>query len=668
MMKSLLGFGLVVCFFGCQGQDIYLTPRQGINLQTRGSITQFSFSKGDKFLAIGDENGTVNVWDVQANQLAKQITHKSGILLLRFHPVSDKLTVVLETGEIKDFQQNTFLPGSESAFTNSPKLISYEPAGNLLLAQGSNGIEMFDGFANMMANQIPFATKVKKPLFLGFDRFGQQVSLVTETGQVLTWNPLTQRLVRELKLQSGEYTGSRSIIHSASNNYGGDKFVVGMQEVFLAKGSINQTMQRNQPERRNMLVFYEWISGQEAKRIPLRYRPDLMAQGPTASDVAYVSTDVDAVWMVNYSSGSVSSSLKLQYAPTAISFSTNNELFAVGGSKGEVFLYDVARNSPAEIKISSPALDRGYSSHIVTDGQLVVKGSIDGNTRTSRVLINGERVNYDLNSGFTYTATLAPGKNRIRVLAENTESQVLVKDFYVSYEPKVKAPVNHSTGKRMALVIGNSNYSSAPKLNNTINDANIMEKELKSLGFDVIKITDGGYEQMKNAVFTFGDLIQDVDMSLFYYAGHGLEVEGVNYLIPVDAAIQSAIDVKLKAIPLPGVVRTMEFANDEGLNMIILDACRNNPFPTGKRSSGTGLAKVEAPSGTIIAYSTDPGSVASDGESANGLYTGELVKQISISQRIEDVFMNTRNSVEKMSNGAQRPWEVARLKGVFYLK
>lgn len=145
-------------------------------------------------------------------------------------------------------------------------------------------------------------------------------------------------------------------------------------------------------------------------------------------------------------------------------------------------------------------------------------------------------------------------------------------------------------------------------------------------------------------------------------------MDGTNYLVPADANIQSALDVKMKALPMTGILRTMEFTNEEGLNMIILDACRNNPFPTGKRSSGSGLATIKPPSGTLIAYSTDPGSVASDGDGSNGLYTGELVRQLGISQRIEDIFMNTRNSVEKGSGGKQRPWEEARLKGVFYLK
>jgi uncharacterized caspase-like protein len=242
----------------------------------------------------------------------------------------------------------------------------------------------------------------------------------------------------------------------------------------------------------------------------------------------------------------------------------------------------------------------------------------------------------------------------------------------VTHEPSTQAKTqkpNTDFNRRLALVIGNGNYAQAGKLNNTLNDANAMASVLQELGFEVIKITDGTYEQMKNAIYTFGDRIQDANVSLFYYAGHGLEVDGTNYLVPVDANIQSALDVKLKAIPLTGVIRTMEFTNDEGLNMLILDACRNNPFPTGKRSGGSGLAEIQPPSGTLIAYATDPGSVASDGDNqANGLYTGELIKQLRVSQRIEDIFMNTRNAVEKLSTGKQRPWEEARLKGVFYLK
>src|SRR5690606_18190708 len=250
-------------------------------------------------------------------------------------------------------------------------------------------------------------------------------------------------------------------------------------------------------------------------------------------------------------------------------------------------------------------------------------------------------------------------------------SQTISKDLYLNSEPVQQKNHTHegSRGynKRVALVIGNADYTATSKLRNTLNDARAMSETLKNLGFDVTMVENGTYETIKNAVYAFGDRIQDVDVSLFFYAGHGLEVDGTNYLVPVDADIQSHLDVKQKCIPLSGVSNTMEFANDEGLNMIILDACRNNPFPAGKRG-GTGLARINAPSGTLIAYATDPGSVASDGDGTNGLYTGELIKQLNISQRIEDIFMHTPNNVEQISGGKQRPWEEARLKGIFYLK
>ena len=578
-----------------------------------------------------------------------------------------KLLVVTEGGEIINYEGSDFKEVSRNTFTTKPKLISVDPSGQNVLALGSESIEIFDARASMMANQIKLTSPVKKPLFLGYDRFGQQVSLITEAGQVLTWDPINLRMVRELKLQSGEYSGSRSVIHSASNNYGGDRFVVGMQEVFLPKGGLDQM--KNQPERRNILVYYDWTTGQEIKRMSIRYRVDYMAQGPGASNLAYFSKDNNAVWLVNYEKGEISSSVKLQTSPNVISFSNNNEIFAIGDVEGKVMLYNVERNSPAEINIQSPTLDRGYAAQRITSDQLAIKGTIAGGQRINKVQVNDQPAEYDFNGGFSANVALDPGKNKVRIVAENSEKQTIVRDFYVTYEPEAKSQSQkHATkGKRVALVIGNSNYAYGNKLINTVNDAKAMAAALQTIGFEVISIIDGEYEKIKNAVFAFGDRISDVDVSLFYYAGHGLEVDGVNYLIPVDANIQSALDVKQKAVALTGVLRTMEFTNDEGLNMIILDACRNNPFPTGKRG-GSGLTKVQAPSGTLIAYATDPGSTASDGEGANGLYTGELVKQMLIPQRIEDVFMNTRNKVEELSKGAQRPWEEARLKGVFYLK
>ncbi len=659
-----------VIFFGISttafSQNAYLTPYQKLSKFSQAKIHQLTISADNKYIAAADVSGKAAVWEIESNRFVKQ--WDAGKLLFFKHTPSGDLIVVTAKGEIKVLGANSYAEKNTAAFSSAPQLVSLDPTGQSLLALEKEGIEIFDLRAWMMQTKILFTTEIKDSKFIGFDRFGQQLSLITEMGQVLTWNPINQRLVRELKLQSGEYSGSRSVIHNASNNFGGDRFVVGLQEVFRPKGG---TQASSLLERKNIIVYYDWATGQELKRIPVRYRVDQMAQGPGASNLAYFSTDALSIFLVNYEGGTITSTIKVKELPHQITFSDNGELFAVGNVKGEVDLYYVERNSPAEIKIQMPAIDRSYASEPTGETNLRVKGVIEGTERVNKILINGTPAQNDFSGGFEGEISLEPGKNKVRVVAETSEQKQIVKDFYVTMDPAkatIKNQVKHTgNGKRVALIIGNANYQYSNKLNNTTNDAKTMEQTLKELGFQVTLVMDGSYENMKNAVYAFGDQISDVDISLFYYAGHGLEVDGTNYLVPVDANIQSALDVKQKAIPLTGILRTMEFANEEGLNMIILDACRNNPFPTGKRG-GTGLAKVNAPSGTLIAYATDPGSTASDGTGTNGLYTGVLSQQLKISQRIEDIFMNTRNRVEELSKGSQRPWEELRLKGVFYLK
>jgi hypothetical protein len=507
---------------------------------------------------------------------------------------------------------------------------------------------------------------MKNTLFVGFDRFGQQLASINSIGETNNWEFINQKFLRQLKLQSGEYANSRSVIHAAATSKGSDNFVIGMQEVFIPKGGLQPG---RQPERRNMIIAYDWSTGQEKKRVAVRYRPDGLALGPTPSTLMYFSSDIRTIFIVNLDKGEIRESVAVDERPSSIALSDDGSLLAVGTVSGLVYLYEVIRNNPAEIRITNPPVNRNIGDQIIKGNSVAIEGKIEGLDRMSQVVINDQKAELSMDGTFKTVVNLVPGKNRVRIAAQNTQSQVISKDVYLNCEPTTeKTLTDHAVyNKRMALVIGNAEYTSAGKLRNTLNDAKAMSETLKKLGFDVMLVENGTYEKMKNAIYAFGDRIQDVDVSLFFYAGHGMEVDGTNYLVPVDANIESHLDIKQKCIPLSGVTNTMEFANDEGLNMIILDACRNNPFPAGKRG-GAGLARVNAPSGTLIAYATDPGSVASDGEGSNGLYTGELVKQLSVSQRIEDIFMNTRNNVEKLSEGKQRPWEEARLKGVFYLK
>jgi formylglycine-generating enzyme required for sulfatase activity len=220
--------------------------------------------------------------------------------------------------------------------------------------------------------------------------------------------------------------------------------------------------------------------------------------------------------------------------------------------------------------------------------------------------------------------------------------------------------------QRTALVIGNSNYGQG-QLRNPANDARAMGNTLKDLGFEVALKFNLNLRQMDEAVRAFGQKIKDGGIGLFYFAGHGVQVEGVNYLAPVGVQVQKEQDIKFEMLDIGKVTAEMEAAKN-GLNILILDACRNNPFTRAFRSPNPGLAPINAPSGTYIAFATAPGTTASDGEGDNGLYTQELLTNLKQpGLRLEDVFIRTRVSVKKKSNDLQVPWENGALEGVVIL-
>jgi hypothetical protein len=224
-----------------------------------------------------------------------------------------------------------------------------------------------------------------------------------------------------------------------------------------------------------------------------------------------------------------------------------------------------------------------------------------------------------------------------------------------------------SVNQRVALVIGNSDYDAGPLLNPE-NDAKAMASALRKTGFEVLEyINLASPAEMKRAIRDFGRKIQNGGVGLFYYAGHGIQVGGKNYLIPTKAQIFAEEEVEYEGVDVGFVMSQMEIARNR-MNIIILDACRNNPFARSWRSAGGGgLAFIDAPAGTLIAYSTAPGKVASDGTGANGLYTEELLKQIQHpGLKIEDVFKNVRVEVLQRSNNMQTPWESSSLVGDFY--
>lgn len=226
---------------------------------------------------------------------------------------------------------------------------------------------------------------------------------------------------------------------------------------------------------------------------------------------------------------------------------------------------------------------------------------------------------------------------------------------------------NAYSEKRVALVIGNGAYNESP-LRNPVNDAKAMTKVLTEVDFEVKLLTDATRKQMKNAIHKFGNKLHQGGVGLFYFAGHGVQVNGKNYLIPVGAEIYDEYDVEEEAVNVGIVLGRMDKAKNR-VNILILDACRSNPYQRSFRSVNRGLAMIDAPRGTLIEYSTAPGMIADDGTEANSPYTEELLNYILLENvEVVSVFRQVRGKVIKKTKGRQIPWEISSFVGDFFFR
>lgn len=315
-----------------------------------------------------------------------------------------------------------------------------------------------------------------------------------------------------------------------------------------------------------------------------------------------------------------------------------------------------------------------------------VKIGVNSNTEIiqSEIKINGTTtrgMKTVQNDGYqkvlNQTVTLKEGLNRIKVSVTNT-CGTTKQTFLISYiksnpsptptpEPTPK-PTPTYYEKRVALVIGNANYPGHP-LGNPVNDANDIAASLRRLGFEVTTVINGTKRQMEEAVSDLRKSINSQSVALFYYAGHGIQKDGRNYLVPVDAEMRDASDVEYACTDMNRVLSNMESSGCTR-NIVVMDACRDNPFERSwTRGLGTrGLSNIgAAPDGTIILYSTNPGEVALDGQGRNSPYAQAFLQALDIpGLGIYEFYQEVSTTVKKNTNNSQKPWMVTNYNGQFY--
>ncbi len=230
----------------------------------------------------------------------------------------------------------------------------------------------------------------------------------------------------------------------------------------------------------------------------------------------------------------------------------------------------------------------------------------------------------------------------------------------------IGSPIAHAA--RQALVIGNAAYTEGA-LKNPVNDARAMDAKLTALGFKVMKVENLKRQQIGRTLTAFANGLKPGDEVVVFYAGHGVQVKGINYLPAVDADIQSEDDVALNSLNLNSLMERLDEAK-AGLKLLFLDACRNNPYARSMRSGDRGLARISAaPSGTLIHFATRPGSVAADGSGSNGLYTTQLLRFIdSADIPVETMLKRVSAAVTEASKRQQEPWTEGSIVGEFYFR
>ena len=372
----------------------------------------------------------------------------------------------------------------------------------------------------------------------------------------------------------------------------------------------------------------------------------------------------------------INRNLSLNEGENAVKISVTNAGGESSDTKTITYIKEVQRPKTATI-------DWIGFTDTTSQKKFLLKAGVKSKSKITdvKVLLNGKEVENSSrgiapvkDDGFDMhvnrTLLLDEGKNKIEIIITNAEGE--------NHDTKTmiyqkEAPKAEQSDRRIALVIGNASYPEQG-LANPENDASDFAKKLKSLGFDVDLKLNENLESMINHIAEFCNNAKNYDVALFYYAGHGIQHQGENYLIPVNAKLVTETRLEYESVNMNWVLEEMENSKSK-MKIVILDACRNTPFErrwhrgqsrSVSKATGAGLANMKA-SGTLIAYSTNPGNVAYDGEGRNSPYTAGLLKMIDEPNvPVELFFKNVRRYVKQQTKNAQEPWESSSIEGDFY--
>ena len=340
-----------------------------------------------------------------------------------------------------------------------------------------------------------------------------------------------------------------------------------------------------------------------------------------------------------------------------------------------------------ELRSQIATIDWLLAQDTVTEPSCEISVGIKSNSQISNaeIIVNGQTfrgINAVQNDGYDMklnkNVNLQPGQNIVKVNVTNTAGTTTL-EKYITYNapqpqpqpnpvPVITPDIKDDYGKRLALIIGNSNYAAGQMLKNPTNDAIDIANKLESLGFDVMLAVNATHEQMDMKIEEFGTKAHQYDVALFYYAGHGIQSKGTNYLLPVDAQLQSEEQLRYRCTPTNYVLDKLD-ASGCKMKIVILDACRNNPFERSwhRGANSRGLSIMNAPRGTLIAYATAPGDVANDGEGRNSPYTEAILTMLNKpGVKLLDFFQGVTEQVIEATNTMQYPWTSQSITGTFY--